>query len=224
MHFTQQPQVQVQHQGSPVQATTPSNTPYKYKIITDEDEEEAEENNGEEHPLERKLSVPSKTYLPPPAPGPSYHPLHPTPAPTYHHPSPSPSPSYLLPQAHGPVYRPPQPSPSPSYLPPTHHQPSPAPVHDSYLPPEPRVVVHNPTLANLNEVHTLPSLDKVKAANIGPQPRHHPVKPLPIFEPGPSKPFIGPQLPPKNAPYSASVPKPRHHEKQHIGLLKPYNI
>ena len=73
MHFTQQPGVQVQHQGSPVQATTPSNTPYKYKIITDEDEEEeAEESNEEEHPLERKLSVPSKAYLPPPAPSPSY--------------------------------------------------------------------------------------------------------------------------------------------------------
>ena len=72
---TRQPEVVIKHQGSGSQevrprGSGPTNTPYKYKIITDEKDKKTE---TEEPEIDRKLSAPSKAYLPP-APVPTYLP------------------------------------------------------------------------------------------------------------------------------------------------------
>ena len=190
--LTRQPEVIIKHQGSGSQkvktrGSGPTNTPYKYKIITEEDKEEDKEIETEE--IDRKLSAPSKAYLPP-----------------------APVPTYLPPSARVEP-------PSAGYLPPSPQLSAP---HRSYLPPEPSGASppHSPTLANLNEVHTLPSLDKLqhhKSAHVIFPPTEN-VKPQPIFEPSQHQPkaFIGPQLPsaqPKNSQYSVSVSEER---------IKPY--
>ena len=229
---TSQPVVHVKHQGqshhsNSKETKSPSGpTPYKYKIIDDV------KPSYRELP-ERKLTVPSKGYLPPKASDhkPDHKHKHNEEnkkhLKSHHHREPSHKPPSQKHKQHLEshhklkAYIPPVPElkhhPKSSYLPPSPDLTVP---HKSYLPPpepKPKSIqyhskIHSPTIANLNEVHTLPSLEKIK--HHAPHPIKHVSFPpssdelpeaQPIFEPKHYQPkaFIGPQLPPQQ-----SIPQP----------------